>query len=147
MTESTGNITILDIAEEVKEKILSWDFADSASVKMYPTENLGQQENGLVAIVKPADISNEMTTRTGGDLKYYLEIGFLKWIADDAESVDLLKKVEAFCKTLLFQILFDGTYVITKIESKVLYSISAYNRRKQFASIWTIEIQDMNYTS
>lgn len=144
--EFDGSITIFSIADALKNAIESGDYCDSSSVQMYPAENLGVQEKGLICIVKPNDMNLESNTRNGGDLKYYFEVGFLKWIASKVESVGLLKTVEAFAKDMLNQTLLDGALVVTALTPNILYSVKTGNNRNQFASIWTVEVTAMYYT-
>lgn len=134
---------ILEIAEALKD--FCADYADEASVKLYPAERLGEQESGLVCIVKPSEMSNQMEIRNGGSLTYSFEVGFLKWVADEDESQTLLTQVETFIKEALGVELLDGQYVITAVDVSLLYSVTAYNRRKQFASILKVDVFDNQY--
>ena len=138
--------TIFTVADALADVIESGDSCDTVSVQMYPAENLGAQENGLICIVKPNDMNLETDTRKGGNLKYYFEVGFLKWIAAESESVGLLKKVEKIVKDMLNVLLLDGAFVITALNPNILYSVKAGNRRSQFASVWTVEVTAMDYT-
>ena len=137
---------IIQIAEALKTICAS--YSDSQEVKLYPAERLGDQENDLVCIIKPNDMSNIMQARNGGELVYEFEIGFLKWIVDDADGQTLLtNNVEAFIKdavgeTLTIENESEYRYVIRAVTPAVLYSQTTYNRRKQFASILKVEVFD-----
>lgn len=135
---------ILEIAESLKTYCAA--FADEAKVCMYPAERLGDQENGLVCIVKPNGMENVMESRNGSALTYEFEIGFLKWVADENESQELLLRVENFVKDSVAELLpmagEEYRYVIRAIVPAVLYSVTAFNKRKQFASVLRVEVYD-----
>lgn len=135
---------ILEIAESLKTYCAA--FADEAKVCMYPAERLGDQESGLVCIVKPNGMENVMESRNGSALTYEFEIGFLKWVSDENESQELLLRVENFVKDSVAELLpmagEEYRYVIRAIVPAVLYSVTAFNKRKQFASVLKVEVYD-----
>ena len=137
---------IIEIADALKTFCAG--YSDTQEVKLYPAERLGDQENGLVCIIKPNDISNIMQARNGGELVYEFEVGFLKWITDDAAGQTILTiNVESFIKDAVGQTLTltnesEYRYVIRAVMPSVFYSQTTYNRRKQFASILKVEVFD-----
>ena len=137
---------IIEIADALKT--ICANYSDSQEVKLYPAERLGDQENGLVCIIKPNDMSNIMQSRNGGELVYEFEVGFLKWIDNETDGQTLLtNNIESFIKDAVGQTLTilnesDWRYVIRAVAPMVFYSQTTYNRRKQFASILKVEVFD-----
>ena len=134
---------IIEIAEALKTVCAT--YADAAEVKLYPEKWLGDTESGLFCIVKPNDLTNVIEARSGGSLTYEFEVGFLKWIADESEGQTLLLQVETFIKEIVGTLLLNNQYVVNAVTPNILYSVTAYDRRKQFASILTVGVYDNEY--
>lgn len=113
----------------------------AAEVKFVPDYQLGEHEFASKIYVVPTEVRREIDSRSDDETTYVFEIGLLRWIAGDGEIQTNAETLESLAESLLGKELTSSW--IAKVKMKLLYSVEAVAKRKQYIGVLEIEVRDL----
>lgn len=116
-------------------------YADSVAVKLAPDYQLGEHEFSSQIYIVPTESERTISSRADAKRVYTYEVGLLKWCRDEAGLKAEVENLEGLAESLLGTML-DNAY-IAKVETKALYAVEAYAKRKQYVGVLEVQVQDL----
>ncbi len=116
-------------------------YANNVAVKLAPDYQLGEHEFTSQIYIVPTDSDREISSRADAKRVFTYEVGLLKWCRDENGLREEVENLEAMAESLLGTML-DNAF-IARVETKALYSVEAYAKRKQYVGVLEVQIQDL----
>ena len=116
-------------------------YAYGVAVKLAPDYQLGEHEFASQIYIVPTESDRTISSRGDAKRIYTYEVGLLKWCRDENGLKAEVENLEALAESLLGTELEDA--FISKVDTKALYSVEAYAKRKQYVGVLEVGIQDL----
>lgn len=116
-------------------------YADGVAVKLAPDYQLGEHEFSSQIYIVPTESERKISSRADAKRVYTYEVGLLKWCRDEAGLKTEVENLEGLAESLLGTML-ESAY-ICKVDTKALYAVEAFAKRKQYIGVLSVEIEDL----
>lgn len=130
---------LLQIANELAA--LCGRFA-SAVVKFVPDYRLGEADEAPKIYVVPVNARRAIETRADSDIVYTYEVGMVRWVSSDADVEACVSALDSIAEALLGEQLNEA--FVSEVETKLLYSVEAVSRRKQYVGVLSVDVRDLS---
>ena len=117
------------------------EYADKVAVKLAPDYQLGEHEFASQIYIVPPESERTIASRADAKRVYTYEVGLLKWVRDENGLKAEVENLEEMAESLLGTLL-ENAY-ICKVDTKALYSVEAYAKRKQYVGVIEVQVQDL----
>lgn len=130
---------LFEIASELATQCA--EYADNVAVKLAPDYQLGEHEFASQIYVVPTDADKAIESRAGAKRLYTYEVGLLKWCRDENALKSEVENLDELAEYLLGKQFTDA--FVGRVETKALYSVEAYSKRKQYVGVLEVQIEDL----
>ena len=113
----------------------------TAEVKFVPDYKLGEADEAAKIYVVPVGSRRAIETRADSDTVYTYEVGLLRWVMSDSDVETCVSSLESVAEALHGEQLSKS--FVSEVETKLLYSVEAVSRRRQYVGVLSVEVRDL----